>query len=62
MCKLLGNRKGIAPVIAFLVLIPLVVTGGAATMAITQEIITDTQISPDFPIEYIRLLGYDVRD
>jgi len=62
MCKSLGNRKGIAPVIAFLILIPLVVSGGAATMAITQEIITDTQISADFPIESIRLLGYDVRD
>ena len=62
ICKLLGNRKGIAPVIAFLILSPLVVSGAAATMAITQEIINDTQIFPDFPIEYIRLLGYDVRD
>ena len=62
ICKLLGNRKGIAPVIAFLILIPLVVTGGAATMAITQEIINDTQISSHIAIESVRILGYDIRD
>jgi hypothetical protein len=61
-CKLLGNRKGIAPILAYLVLIPIVVSGGAATMAITQEIINDTQISSDIAIESVRILGYDIRD
>ncbi len=62
LCKYLGNHRGIAPIIAYLVLIPIVVAGGAATMGVTQEIINDTQISSDIAIESVRILGYDIRD
>ena len=57
-----GNRKGVAPIIAMMVLLPIAISGGAATMAFTHEITEKTQLTTDIHIESVRILGYDIRD
>ena len=56
------NQRGIAPIIAIIALIPVAVSGGAATMVFAQELIKETQVSDDIQIESVKIIGYDVRD
>ncbi len=58
----LGNRKGLAPIIANLILIALTAGGGAVTYGFAQEIISDTQVTSTIHIESVRIIGYDIRD
>ena len=58
----LVKRKAVAPIIAMILIIPMAASGGAATYVFTQEVVNDTQIATEIPIESARILGYDIRD
>jgi len=60
--RLFVHRRGLAPVIANLLLIAIAVVGGTITMVFAQNNFNSSQISPNLDIDFIQILGYDSRD
>ena len=56
------HRRGIAPVIATLLLVAIAVVGGSVVFVFAQEFISKDQISGTPSIELIKIIGYDARD
>jgi len=62
MCKGLHLRRGVAPIIATLILIAIAVVGGTILSLYTNEIFATAQISGSPSIELLEILGYDATD
>jgi len=62
MCKGLHLRRGVAPIIATLILIAITVVGGTIISLYTNEIFATAQISGSLSIELLEILGYDATD
>ena len=62
MCKGLHLHRGVAPVIANLILIAIAVVGGTIISLYSNEIIASAQISGSPSIELLEILGYDATD
>jgi len=62
MCKGLHLRRGVAPIIATLILIAIAVVGGTIISLYTNEIFATAQISGGPSIELLEILGYDATD
>jgi large subunit ribosomal protein L15e len=56
------QRRGIAPVIATLLLVAIAVVGGSIVFVFAQEFFTESQISGTPSIELIKIIGYDASD
>ncbi len=56
------RRRGIAPVIATLLLVAIAVVGGSIVFVFAQGFLADSQVSGTPSIELIKILGYDARD
>jgi flagellin-like protein len=56
------RRRGIAPVIATLLLVAIAVVGGSMIFVFAQDFFADSQISGTPSIEHIKILGYDASD
>ena len=56
------HRRGIAPVIATLLLVAIAVVGGSVVFVFAQEHFDSSQISGTPNIELVKILGYDARD
>jgi len=56
------HRRGLAPVIANLLLIAIAVVGGTITMVFAQDTYNASQISEGPNIDFLQILGYDSRD
>jgi flagellin-like protein len=55
------SRRGVAPVIATLLLVAIAVVGGAIVFAFSQNFFSSSQISGRPTIEAVKVLGYDAR-
>lgn len=55
-------RRGVAPIIATLLLVAIAVVGGAIVFAYSQNFFSSSQISGKPNIESIKIVGYDGRD
>ncbi|MCA2003584.1 MAG: archaellin/type IV pilin N-terminal domain-containing protein [Candidatus Nitrosotenuis sp.] len=55
------SRKGVAPVIATLLLVAIAVVGGAIVFAYSQNFFSSSQLSGKPTIEAAKILGYDAR-
>jgi len=62
MCKGLHLRRGVAPIIATLILIAIAVVGGTIISLYTNEVFATAQISGGPSIELLEILGYDATD
>lgn len=58
----LHSRRGVAPVIATLLLVAIAVVGGAIVFAYSQNFFSSSQISGKPNIESLKIVGYDCRD
>lgn len=58
----LHSRRGVAPVIATLLLVAIAVVGGAIVFAYSQNFFSSSQISGKPNIESLKVIGYDGRD
>ena len=58
----LHSRKGVAPVIATLLLVAIAVVGGAIVFAYSQSFFSSSQVSGKPTIEAVKIIGYDARD
>lgn len=58
----LKNRRGVAPVIATLLLVAIAVVGGSVIFVFSQGFFNSTQVSDSPQIESIKILGYDAED
>jgi len=56
------HRRGIAPVIATLLLVAIAVVGGSIIFVFAQGFFADSQVSGTPQIELIKIIGYDARD
>jgi len=56
------HRRGVAPVIATLLLVAIAVVGGSMIFVFAQGFFGDSQISGTPTIEFIKIVGYDARD
>jgi flagellin-like protein len=56
------RRRGVAPVIATLLLVAIAVVGGSIVFVFAQGYISETQISGVPQLEYVKIVGYDARD
>jgi flagellin-like protein len=56
------QRRGVAPVIATLLLVAIAVVGGSIIFVFSQEFFSSTQISGSPEPELVKILGYDLRD
>ncbi len=56
------HRRGLAPVIANLLLIAIAVVGGTITVVFAQDNYNSSQISGVPDIDFLQILGYDSRD
>lgn len=56
------HRRGVAPVIATLLLVAIAVVGGSMIFVFAQEYFGNSQVSGTPSIELIKILGYDARD
>ncbi len=56
------HRRGIAPVIATLLLVAIAVVGGSIIFVFAQGFFADSQVSGTPQIEFIKIVGYDARD
>ncbi len=56
------HRRGIAPVIATLLLVAIAVVGGSIVFVFAQDLFSDSQVSGTPSIEFIKIIGYDARD
>ncbi|WP_268542920.1 archaellin/type IV pilin N-terminal domain-containing protein [Candidatus Nitrosotenuis cloacae] len=59
--RLHRSRRGVAPVIATLLLVAIAVVGGAIVFAYSQNFFSSSQISGRPTIEAVKILGYDAR-
>lgn len=57
----LHSRRGVAPVIATLLLVAIAVVGGAIVFAYSQNFFSSSQISGRPTIEAVKIVGYDAR-
>jgi flagellin-like protein len=57
-----SRRRGIAPIIATLLLVAIAVVGGSMIFVFAQEFISESQVSGTPTIEFIKIIGYDARD
>ncbi|MEO9309241.1 MAG: archaellin/type IV pilin N-terminal domain-containing protein [Nitrososphaera sp.] len=55
-------RRGVAPVIATLLLVAIAVVGGAIVFAYSQNFFSSSQVGGRPTIEAVKILGYDGRD
>jgi len=60
--KLPRKHRGVAPVIATILLVAIAVVGGIIMLVLSQAYFNDTQISGTPSIEAIVIFGYDARD
>ena len=58
----LTSRRGVAPVIATLLLVAIAVVGGSIVFVFSQGFFSSAQISGSPNIESIKILGYDATD
>lgn len=58
----LHSRRGVAPIIATLLLVAIAVVGGAIVFAYSQNFFSSSQISGKPNIESLKIVGYDARD
>jgi len=56
------HRRGIAPVIATLLLVAIAVVGGSIIFVFAQGFFSNSQVSGTPAIELIKIVGYDARD
>ena len=56
------KHRGVAPIIAMLGLIVIVIAGGTMTMVFTNELINTSKVVWAYQIESAKVLGYDARD
>ena len=56
------NRRGVAPVIATLLLVAIAVTGGTIVFIFSQNFMSYAQVSGYPSIEVMKFVGYDARD
>jgi flagellin-like protein len=56
------QSRGIAPVIATLLLVAIAVVGGSMIFVFAQEFFSESQISGTPSIELIKIIGYDTSD
>jgi len=56
------SRRGVAPVIATLLLVAIAVVGGSIIFVFAQDFFTQSQVSGIPKIELIKIIGYDARD
>jgi flagellin-like protein len=57
----LRSRKGVAPIIATLLLVAIAVVGGAIIFAYSQNFFSSSQVSGKPTIEAVKIPGYDAR-
>ncbi|MFN3653853.1 MAG: archaellin/type IV pilin N-terminal domain-containing protein [Candidatus Nitrosotenuis sp.] len=57
----LHSRRGVAPVIATLLLVAIAVVGGAIVFAYSQNFFSSSQVGGRPTIEAVKILGYDAR-
>ncbi len=57
-----SKHRAVAPIIATLGLILIVIVGGSMTMVYTNEFMNTTKVIWAYPIESAKVLGYDARD
>jgi len=55
-------RRGVAPVIATLLLVAIAVVGGSIIFVFAQGFFSDSQVSGTPKIELVKIIGYDARD
>ena len=55
-------RRGVAPVIATLLLVAIAVVGGSIIFVFAQGFFSDSQVSGIPKIELVKIIGYDARD
>ena len=56
------THRGIAPLIATLFLVAIATVGGSMVFVFAQGSFSGSQISGSFTVEYLRIVGYDLRD
>jgi flagellin-like protein len=56
------SRRGVAPVIATLLLVAIAVVGGSIIFVFSQGFFSSTQVSGEPQIELLKIFGYDTRD
>jgi len=56
------SRRGVAPVIATLLLVAIAVVGGSIIFVFAQGFFSSTQVSGEPQIELVKIFGYDARD
>lgn len=59
--RLHRSRRGVAPVIATLLLVAIAVVGGAIVFAYSQNFFSSSQLSGRPTIEAVKIVGYDAR-
>ena len=55
-------RRGVAPVIATLLMVAIAVVGGTIIFVFSQEFFSDAQVSGFSEMEFLKIEGYDGRD
>ncbi|MEM3063775.1 MAG: archaellin/type IV pilin N-terminal domain-containing protein [Candidatus Nitrosotenuis sp.] len=58
----LHSRRGVAPIIATLLLVAIAVVGGAIVFAYSQNFFSSSQVGGRPTIEAVKIVGYDGRD
>jgi len=56
------SRRGVAPVIATLLLVAIAVVGGSIIFVFSQGFFSEAQVSGEPQIEFVKIVGYDTRD
>jgi len=56
------SRRGVAPVIATLLLVAIAVVGGSIIFVFAQGYFSETQVSGAIEPELVKIVGYDARD
>ena len=56
------SRRGVAPVIASLLLVAITAVGGSTVFVFAQDSFSTSQISGTTNVEYLKIVGYDLRD
>ena len=59
---ILRNRRGVAPVIATLLMVAIAVVGGMLVFVFAQDFFTQTDSMTGPTIEQVQMYGYDARD
>ncbi len=62
MTKKFSKHRGVAPVIATLLMVAIAVVGGTIIFVFSQGFFSNAQISGDPNIELVKIIGYDGRD